>query len=225
MAKLKVAGDQPAKVGVGKKKSRVVPDTSPDWQYWRQIPHLVLWKAVALSCNIEPRRERLADSEYWINCARWGHAEKVNRYRGFHDRLDIATARIGELDVASVNTGEANATQIKLPEFAAWAVSMQWDIPQELANIAETGTKARKPVAKSENLGATERGTVQKIIAGFLAQGYSHDKISKPYAIAKEIQMALQSAGHDLSDDTIVNWIKDAAPLLAPAGKKTTESS
>ena len=101
---------------------------------------------------------------------------------------------------------------------------MEWEIPQPLANMAETGAKARKPAAKSENLGATERGTVQKLIAGFLAQGYSHDKISKPYAIAKEIQTALQSAGHDLSDDTIVNWIKEAAPLLAPAGKKPAES-
>jgi len=224
MAKLKVAGVQPAKTVVAKKKSRVVADTSPDWQYWRQIPHVVLWKAVALSCNIEPRRERLADTEYWINCARWGHAEKVGRYRGFHDRLEIATARISELVVASVNMGEANAAQIKLPEFAAWALSMQWEIPQELANIAETGAKPSKSAAKSETLGATERGTVQKIIAGFLAQGYSHDKILKPYAIAKEIQMALQSAGHDLSDDTIVNWIKEAAPLLAPAEKKSAES-
>lgn len=224
MAKIKAAGVQPGKAVVAKKKSRAVADTSPDWQYWRQIPHVVLWKAVALSCNIEPRRERLADSDYWIKFARWGHAEKDDRYRGFHDRLEIATARIGELDVASVNTGEANATQIKLPEFAAWALSMQWEIPEELANIAETGTTVRKPAAKSENLGATERGTVQKIIAGFLAQGYSHDKLSKPYAIAKEIQTALQSVGHDLSDDTIVNWIKDAAPLLAPAGKKSAES-
>ncbi len=224
MAKVKAVGEQPAKAVVSRKKSRVDADTSPDWRYWRQIPHVELWKAVALSCNIEPRRERLADSEFWINCARWGRAEKDDRYRGFHDRLEIATARIGELVVASVNPGEANAAQIKLPEFAAWALSLQWEIPQELANIAETGTKASKPVAKSETLGATERGTVQKIIAGFLAQGYSHDKISKPYAIAKEIQIALQSAGHDLSDDTIVNWIKDAAPLLAPAAKKSAES-
>ncbi|MBE0620604.1 MAG: hypothetical protein IH605_08440 [Burkholderiales bacterium] len=220
MTKLKTASARPVKAIAARKKSRPGADTSPDWHYWRQIPHVELWKAVALSCNIEPRRERLADSEYWINCARWGHAEKVDRYRAFHDRLEIATARISELVVASVNMGEANAAQIKLPEFAAWALSMQWEIPQELANIAETGTKASKPAAKSENLGATERGTVQKIIAGFLAQGYSHDKISKPYAIAKEIQTALQSAGHDLSDDTIVNWIKEAAPLLAPAAKK-----
>lgn len=224
MVKVKATGDQPAKTVVPKKKSRVAADTSPDWHYWRQMPHVVLWKAVALSCNIEPRQERLADSEYWINCVRLGHAEKVDRYRGFHDRLDIATARISELDVASVNIGEANAVQVKLPDFAAWALSMQWDIPQQLADIAQSGTKASKPVSKSESLGATERGTVQKIIAGLLAQGYSHDKISKPYAIAKEIQASLQSVGHDLSDDTIVNWIKEATPLLVPAAKKPAES-
>ena len=65
---------------------------------------------------------------------------------------------------------------------------------------------------------------MQKIIAAFMAQGYSQDKISKPYAIAKEIQAALQSTGHDMSDDAIVNWIKEAPPLLAPAGKKQADS-
>lgn len=147
-----------------------------------------------------------------------------DRYREFHDRLEIATARISELSDAPLNMSDANDVRIELPRFAAWALSMQWTIPQELADIAKTGTKASKPTVKSETLGATERGTVQKIIAAFLAQGYSQDKISKPYAIAKEIQGALQSAGHDLSDDTIVNWIKEAAPLLVPAGKKAAES-
>jgi hypothetical protein len=224
MAKLKSAGVQPAKAVVTKKKARVAADTSPDWHYWRQMPHEVLWKAVALSCNVEPRREQLVDSNFWLNRARWSDAEQDERYREFHDRLEIATARISELAVAPLNMGEANVTRIKLPEFAAWALSMQWKIPQQLASMAETGTKASKSAAKSESLGATERGTVQKIIAGFLAQGYTHDKILKPYAIAKEIQAALQSAGLDLSDDTIVNWIKEAAPLLAPAGKKPAES-
>ena len=202
-------------------KVRTGTDASPDWRYWRQMPHEVLWKAVALSCNIEPRRERLADSNYWINRARWGGTGEDDSYSEFHDRLEIATARISELEVASLNMGEANETRIKLPEFAAWALSMEWEIPQQLANMAKSATKARNPAAKSESLGTTERGTVQKIIAGFLAQGFSRETIARPYAVAKEIQTALQSAGHDLSDDTIVNWIKEAAPLLAPAAKKS----
>lgn len=224
MTRVKGASIQPAEGGGSKKKARTGADTSPDWHYWRQMPHELLWKAVALSCNVEPRRERLADSNYWINRARWGNAQQDDRYREFHDRLEIATARISEFNDASLNMGEANKARIKLPEFAAWALLMQWKIPQQLANMAKTATKASKPAAKSETLGATERGTVQKLIAGFLAQGYSRDKISKPYAIAKEIQTALQSAGLNLSDDTIVNWIKEAAPLLTPAEKKLGES-
>ena len=215
---------QTSEAGGGTRKVRVDADTAPNWLYWRQMPHELLWKAVALSCDIDPRRERLADSEYWVHRARWGEVETDDRYREFRDRLEIATARIGELDIAALNMGEASPAQIKLPEFAAWALSMQWKIPQELANMAETGTKANKPAAKDENLGTSERGTVQKLIAGFLAQGYSHDKISKPYAIAREIQTALQSAGLDLSDETIVNWIKQSSPLLTPANKRSAES-
>lgn len=224
MALRKPAGFQPGEAGGAKGKVRIGADVSPDWRYWRQMPHEMLWKAVALSCNIEPRRERLADSAYWVNRARWGGTGEDDRYREFRDRLEIATARISELDVVSLNEGEANAVRIKLPEFAAWALSMEWKIPQPLASMAKTTGKVSKPAAKSESLATTERGTVQKIIAGFLAQGYSHDKISKPYAIAKEIQTALQSAGLNLSDDTIVNWIKEAAPLLTPPEKKSGES-
>ena len=101
---------------------------------------------------------------------------------------------------------------------------MEWKIPPQLADMANIATKSSKAVYKSENLATTERGTVQKIIAGFLAQGYSREKIAKPYAIAKEIQAALQSSGLNLSDDTIVNWIKEAAPLLTPAENKSGDS-
>lgn len=202
-----------------KEKIRIDADTSPDWRYWRQMPDEVLWKAVALSCNIEPRKERLADSSYWVNRARWGDAWQDGRCREFLDRLEIATARIGELDVAVVSEGGVSVARINLPRFAAWAVLMQWKIPQEFADMANVVPKAIKPVAKIESLATTERGTVLKIIAGFLAQGYSRDKIAKPYAIAKEIQAALQSSGLNLSDDTIGNWIKEAAPLLTAAKK------
>jgi hypothetical protein len=217
MTSVKVASVQPFEAVEAKEKAGIGADTSLDWHYWRQMPHEVLWKVVALSCNIEPRRERLPDSNYWINRTRWNDVEQDDRYREFHDRLEIATARISELDVASLNVCEAIPAQIKLPEFAAWALSMEWKIPQPLADMAETGMKATKPAAKGEGLGAAERGTVQKLIAGFLAQGYSHDQISKPYAIAKEIEIALQSAGLNLSDETIVNWIKQSASLLTPA--------
>ena len=118
---------------------------------------------------------------------------------------------------APLNMGDANDVRIELPRFAAWALSMEWEIPQALASMAETGAKASKQANKGGSLGAAERGTVQKLISGFLAQVYSHDQISKPYAIAKEIQTALESAGLNLSDETIVSWIKQSAPLLAPA--------
>ena len=209
----------PDKAGDEKEKIRIDADMSPDWRYWRQMPDEVLWKAVALSCNIEPRKERLADSSYWVNRARWGGAWQDGRCREFLDRLEIATARVGELDVAVASEGGVDVVRINLARFAAWAVSMQWKIPQELADMAHVAPKASKAVAKSESLATTERGTVLKIIAGFLAQGYSREKIAKPYAIAKEIQAALQSSGLNLSDDTIVNWIKEAAPLLTPAEK------
>jgi hypothetical protein len=220
----KSPNSQPAEVGGAREKVRIGAGTSPDWHYWRQMPDEELWKAVALSCNIEPRRERLADTSYWVNRARWGDAGQDDRYTQFHDRLEIATARISELDVAALSEGGVNVARINLPRFAAWAVLMEWKIPPQLADMAHIATKASKLASKSENLATTERGTVQKIIAGFLAQGYSRDKIAKPYAIAKEIQAALQSAGLNLSDDTIVSWIKEAASLLTPAENKSGES-
>lgn len=219
MARVKAASIQPAEAGGAKDQVRIVADTSPDWHYWRQMPNEVLWKAVALSCNIEPRRDPVACHSYWINRARWGDMDQFERYREFHERLEIAEASIGELNSGALNISDAKVARIKLPEFAAWALSMQWEIPEQLAHLASAVTKTSEPSGKGENLSTAERGTVQKIFAGFLAQGYSHEQIAKPYAIAKEIQGALQSAGLNLSVDTIVNWIKEAATLLTPAQK------
>jgi len=152
--------------------------------------------------------------------ARWGEPEHHARDREFVDRLEIAKARIAELEHALVNMGEGNERRIRLPEFASWALAMQWPIPPAFAEMAEAAIKGGKP--RNESLGTTERGTVQKLIAGFLAQAYSRERIAKPYAIAKDVQAALQSVGLHLSDDTIVNWIKDAASLLTAPDKKAS---
>lgn len=224
MSKVKDAGNSPAEILGENDKPSTGFTTLPDWQYWSQMPHEVLWKVVALSCNIEPRRVRLADTNYWIDRARWGDAEHHERDRQFSDRLEIATARLNELEHASLSMGNASEPRIKLPEFAAWTLLMNWKIPVQLADMASAASKSTKSAVKSENLSTTERGTVQKLVAGFLAQGYSHDKLSKPYAIAKEIQSSLQSAGLNLSDDTIVLWIKEATPLLVSTNKKPGES-
>lgn len=104
--------------------------TAPDWNYWRQMPHDLLWKVVALSRDIEPRRVRLADTDYWMYRARWGEPEHHERDREFADRLEIAKARIGELGHAVVEMGDANDRRIKLPEFAAWTIEMRWQVRQ-----------------------------------------------------------------------------------------------
>ena len=84
--------------------------------------------------------------------------------------------------------------------------------------------KSAEPLVRAKVSSPLNVEKSQKLIAGFLVEGYSRDKLSKPYAIAKEIQTALQSAGLHLPDDTIVNWIKEAAALVTPAGINPAES-
>jgi len=127
--------------------------------------------------------------------------------------------------------GDPLYSGVTLKEFAAWCIKMNWTIPQELAEIAaatadpvvNASTQEKKEQGNVE-LGTRERDTVLRIIAGFLAQGFTASDISKPYAVAKEIQKALQASGIELSDDTIAKWIKEASPLLSASEKSPTKS-
>lgn len=110
----------------------------------------------------------------------------------------------------------------------AWAKQKNISVPGELAEKVRATTSQRKSKnLRSDSddtaLGERERATVRKIVAGLLMQGFKATELSQPYTIAGEIEKSLQSAGIELSKDTIAKWVKDACELIANHDEKTVK--
>jgi hypothetical protein len=115
-------------------------DKAPDWQLWRHMPEVKLWQAVVLSLNENP--DRLTYSN-----GRIVSGETVDEY--FSENRD-ATKRIRLLianhfdrrhfSACTLNMGDPRLSGVRLPEFAAWALSVvEWEgLPPELVAMAQT---------------------------------------------------------------------------------------
>lgn len=102
----------------------------PNWSKWQNVPEIKLWEAVALSLNIEPRK--IKDYPY----------ENIHMFadiQEFEDRLFVAERNLGQgkrLTAAVINAATPVDTLIPIPKFVAWAISIQWQMPEQLANLA-----------------------------------------------------------------------------------------
>ena len=125
---------------------------SADWNLWADIPHTELWRAIALSLDIEPRQlpgydlSSVRDPIYnfpFLRCP----AE-------FKRRLEIATKHLGhELVPVSYCETEWNS-EVDLKEIRRWAGSLNspWNFPERFP-------RARDPllsgIGSSESVQAT----------------------------------------------------------------------
>lgn len=110
---------------------------SADWSLWADIPHTELWKAVALSMDIEPTKL----PGYDRSCVR----DPIFSYpfsrcpQKFKDRLEIARKHLGRtLARYSYRDPEWNS-DVDLKEISRWAVSLNspWDLPEEFPKAKE----------------------------------------------------------------------------------------
>jgi hypothetical protein len=112
----------------------------PDWDYWRNIPTLTLFEAVALSLNIEPRffAEHPAHPPSTIS-----PITALVRPAVFHERLDLTQRCIGEtLPAAKPRDGVEHVT---LTEFAVWATGLGWGCRRSCFNSERPCSPVAKP--------------------------------------------------------------------------------
>ncbi len=96
-----------------------------DWSVWRHIPEVEIWKAVALSLDIDPRK---VDRSHSRNL----HANSDDAPKEFADRLLVATSNHELVPRTIVNLGDREDWQVSLSQFATWALSIEWKLPDEL---------------------------------------------------------------------------------------------
>jgi hypothetical protein len=184
-------------------------DRKPNWDKWKLIPNAVIWKVAALSLNMSPEEEITEISDRYVTEEQWAFNKKVDEHK---DRVQIINANVGyeknnALIVVSFHQNEEQYV-INIPKFAKWALSVNWDIPLELAALASKEDEAIKLVAEKPLSARTENNYLRLIFA--LAGNIDGFNYNKPYESAKLI---IDATEIDISQQTIADYISKAHDL------------
>lgn len=101
-----------------------VKPRKPDWQVWQVIQNVPVWKAVALSCDIEPN-----DLEGWRESPPAYIPPEI-----FRHRLEQAIAALslnGGPLVSKPRGHDSALHRVELGDFRAWAVSAGLSLPDQ----------------------------------------------------------------------------------------------
>lgn len=99
----------------------------PDWREWNHIPTVKEWQAAALSLNLNPWSLKQNFSIAFGDSL--GFSEYSFPSRAAYDEFELRRRVLA----ANIQFGQ---DEIRISEFAAWALSIGWDIPLELAALA-----------------------------------------------------------------------------------------
>ena len=93
-----------------------------DWSTWGRVRYARLWHAIALSLDVEPNALAID----------WKQGDPFETCpEEFRARLEAANRRLGDM-----HTGHT-PDLVVLPKFAALAVSMNWELPDEFQRMAD----------------------------------------------------------------------------------------
>jgi hypothetical protein len=96
----------------------------PDWQVWQGIQNVPLWKAVALSCDIEPN-----DLEGWRKSPTACIPPEIFRYR-LEQTIAALSLNGGPL-VSKPRGPDSEMHRVELGDFRAWAASAGLSLPDQ----------------------------------------------------------------------------------------------
>jgi hypothetical protein len=180
----------------------------PNWPKWRHVPHVRLWEGVALSLDVEPAQVEAnahALIEGQLHAGDWEE---------FRNRLFVATRNLHrELKAKGPIADHPEECLVSRSEFAAWAISVEWKIPNEFTFLAESQRTPTQRDDKREvpELTTRERHTALKLILGMALGGYGYDPQAQRSTIVTEIVGDLARRGISITDDTARKWLKEAA--------------
>lgn len=165
-----------------------------DWDFWRNMPNVMLWQACALSLNLNPDSLKRS-GQGWMAGVGSGPYFDSRSFpnsgieKSLHKRRELLRANItsqAHFSPGRIDMNTPDNWSVKLIEFVAWATSIEWDMPIELAVMAKP--KALEPVPpKGEKL-LNEKSEPAHLniigaLLGLLLDGKDDD--DKPYSSIK----------------------------------------
>lgn len=190
----------------------------PNWRKWLNIPELPIWKAVALSLDIDPDKAR-----YTYN---WkAEAHLTDESQEFKDRIEIAAAHVGRNPALTGEPADAfhqGELAVKLAEFAGWALSLHWKLPVTLKRMGKKFAEEKAGRAVShvsprqhdteENLGTKGRNSYLLIIAALLkAQNID---FHRPTKAAGQVECLVGLVGGGIKKRAIENHLRELRKFL-----------
>ena len=199
-------------------------DRTPNWNKWKLIPNAEMWRLIALSLDIEPSKVKIEPNSWMVGSKVFEESQE------FKDRIDVLQANAGRqglLKLEAININSPLDCKIQIANFAKWAISVEWIIPQELVKISEIINQEsishfqeainKKPSPKT-NISLdnkdkalstrTENNYLRLIMA--LANGIKDFNPQKPYEAA---QLIIDATEIGLSLQTIADYISKAYEL------------
>lgn len=109
----------------------------PHWPTWLHVQNVSLWEGVLLSLDIEPHDHDYDDSDLDY-AARNGSTSERAVWDDVRRRLLVARRNVGEGGrlLESLYPSSPNS-RVPLRKFAAWAMTVEWEMPSQLSQLAE----------------------------------------------------------------------------------------
>ena len=192
-----------------------------DWSEWKHYTKVEVWEAVALSMGIDPlkiERDPDADDHDW-RCVPFKEGEK------FQQRVRMTVgAGSDHIEIASIAIGRPWENEVKLASFAAWAVSLRWELPQPLKDLVppsepegELSTRERENLLRLIGLLAiavTEKSVRYESAKAFSSGGLNVQAIADAAkATAKDAERLILNRD-GLADKTVREKVKKGLELL-----------
>lgn len=175
-----------------------------NWDNWRHMPEVVLWEAVALSLDIDPGYLQARNN----NIDRHKQAIQYDDEKDFNERFVIAERNHGReknkaLRLLSIISGTGREG-ISLAEFAAWALSIGWPIPQELAELAKERSQPNTQSHDENKVKLEQNKAITSDVPGQEKDTFDESQsitTKKLPAVARKVEM--QSDMESLADQKI----------------------
>ena len=194
----------PAAPAVGSGGAMAIRSRRPDWDWWRHVPTVSLHEAVALSLNIDPQKLRRAHDLI---------RRQFDEGPEFERRLALATRCLGDILSGPVNYPAVcyfdEAPAIRLRDFAAWAQSVDWQLPPELARLPARERQSANALDPDpdERLSLPEQ---VRLLARIMPEERARARIDKAFRF-REINYQPQYAVR--YDDAKIDWVSGRVTL------------